>query len=49
MIYSGFFDVCIPLNALGKVQPPQADPPRQTISLGFCVLSGQAKMIFNPR
>ena len=31
MIYSGFFDLCIPLNALDRGQPPQVDPPGQTM------------------
>ena len=30
-ICSGFFDLCIPLNALDKTQPDQADNPKQVI------------------
>ncbi|MAH58156.1 MAG: hypothetical protein CMN91_06945 [Synechococcus sp. ARS1019] len=30
-ICSGFFDLCIPLNALDKTQPKQADEPKQVM------------------
>ena len=29
MICSGFFDLCIPLNAFDKTRPDQADDPKQ--------------------
>ena len=30
-ICSGFFDLCIPLNAFDKTQPEQADEPKQAM------------------
>ena len=30
-ICSGFFDLCIPLNAFDKTQPDQADAPKQAM------------------
>ena len=30
-ICSGFFDLCIPLNAFDKTQPGQADEPKQAM------------------